>query len=74
MKSFIRVPSRYSLVLFVAAGLTGFGTRQATALPAEGDLKQCWYDTGTTPRCQYCEGPCQSGGVCCRIVVVEEPV
>lgn len=72
MKSLIRTHSRFYIALFLLAGLTGFGTRQATAVEAVGDGydKQCWYDVGTTPRCQDCYGTCGGAGyVCCKIVV-----
>jgi hypothetical protein len=77
MKSLIASPVRFYLALFVLAGLTGFGTRQAAALAAAPVYdKQCWYDVGTTPRCQDCYGTCGGAGyVCCGIVVQpSEPV
>ncbi|HEY0017516.1 MAG TPA: hypothetical protein VGC13_14490 [Longimicrobium sp.] len=70
MNKLISSPSRFYIIMFVVAGLTGFGTRQATALEAEPVYdKSCWYDVGTTPRCQDCYGSCTPGYVCCRIDV-----
>jgi|GEM_PF-4204176 len=66
---------RFYLTLFVVSALTGLGADRAFAYysnaQAEAKLdRQCSYDTGSNPRCQYCDGSCLgSGYVCCGITV-----
>jgi hypothetical protein len=68
MKALSNTRRRFFVGLFILAGIGGFATQGQSAV-AQGD-KQCWYEVGTTPACDYCFDGCMgSGYVCCTIVV-----
>jgi len=73
MRSLSTTQRRLYTALFLVAGLFGFATQRAFAVasqPAPEYDKQCYYDAGGTPSCQYCEQTCLGQGyVCCKIVV-----
>lgn len=70
MKLPVQFTWRLYLSMFALSGVLAFGAQGATAAAAGGYDRQCYYDSGTEPRCQYCEQTCLGEGyVCCAVVV-----
>jgi hypothetical protein len=71
----MKITSRpwFYIALFLVSLMSGFGTQRAIAYEEEAEAgldRQCSYDTGSTPRCQYCDRTCRgTGWVCCSITV-----